>query len=103
MQHIPGLVKVVVRKDFVGVVAETQYQAMVAARQLVVRLECRPYRCRPQEDFFEHMQQQPSKDALSVDSGDVETRACCCRQRSAGAIYLSLSNARFGGRVLCGG
>ena len=29
--------KVVVRKDFVGVVAETQYQAVVAARQLVVQ------------------------------------------------------------------
>jgi len=37
VRNIPGLTKVVVRKDFVGVVAETQYQAVLAARQLVVR------------------------------------------------------------------
>jgi nicotinate dehydrogenase subunit B len=37
VQHIAGLVGVVVRKDFVGVVAETQYAAMLAARQLAVR------------------------------------------------------------------
>ena len=36
VRSIPGLVKVVVRKNFVGVVAETQYQAVVAARQLAV-------------------------------------------------------------------
>ena len=67
----PGLVKVVVRKDFVGVVAETQYQAMLAARQLVVRWNPGP-RLPPQKTFFEHLQKQPSQDTLSVDSGDVE-------------------------------
>jgi nicotinate dehydrogenase subunit B len=70
---LPGLTKVVVRKDFVGVVAETQYQAVVAARQLVVRWNPGPPLA-AQETFFEHMQQQPAQDALSVDSGDVETR-----------------------------
>jgi len=70
-QHLAGLVKVVVRKDFVGVVAETQYQAMLAARQLHVRWNDGP-ELPPQKDFFEHLQGQPSKDTLSVDSGDVE-------------------------------
>ena len=37
VRDVPGLKKVVVRKDFVGVVAETQYQAVLAARQLVVQ------------------------------------------------------------------
>jgi len=70
---LPGLTKVVVRKDFVGVVAETQYQAVVAARGLVVHWNPGPPLA-AQETFFEHMQQQPAHDALSVDSGDVETR-----------------------------
>jgi len=71
VQHIPGLVKVVVRKDFVGVVAETQYAAMLAARQITVRWKDGP-ELPPQKDFFKHLQGQPSKDTLSVDSGDVE-------------------------------
>jgi CO/xanthine dehydrogenase Mo-binding subunit len=71
VQHIAGLVKVIVRKDFVGVVAETQYQAMVAARQLHVRWNDAPD-LPTQKDFFKHLQGQPSKDTLSVDSGDVE-------------------------------
>ena len=71
VQHIGGLLKIVVRKDFVGVVAETQYQAMLAARQLAIRWNDGPA-LPPQKDFFEHLQGQPSKDTLSVDSGDVE-------------------------------
>jgi nicotinate dehydrogenase subunit B len=71
VQHIAGLVKVVVRKDFVGVVAETQYAAMLAARQLAVRWNDGP-QLPPQKDFFEHLGGQSSKDTLSVDSGDVE-------------------------------
>jgi nicotinate dehydrogenase subunit B len=70
---LPGLTKVVVRKDFVGVVAETQYQAVVAERRLVVRWNSGPP-LPAQQTFFEHMQQQPAHDALSVDSGDVETQ-----------------------------
>ncbi len=71
VQHITGLVKIVVRKDFVGIVAETQYEAMLAARQLVVRWNEGP-ELPPQADFFDHIRRQPSKDTLSVDSGDVD-------------------------------
>ena len=70
IQHIPGVSKVVVRKDFVGVVAEAQYEAMLAARQLAVHWNQGP-ELPPQKDFFEHLQRQPSKDTLSVDSRDV--------------------------------
>lgn len=73
IRHIPGLIKTVVRKDFVGVVAETQYQAVLAARELIVRWKAGP-ELPPQGSFFEHLQKQPSHDALSVDSGDVETQ-----------------------------
>jgi len=75
VRDVPGLKKVVVRKDFVGVVAETQYQAVLAARQLVVEWN-HPGNSGPalpaQNTFFEHLQQQPSHDALSVDSQDLD-------------------------------
>ena len=71
VRDLPGLIKVVVRKNFVGVVAETQYQAVLAARQLVVRWNPGPA-LPAQKTFFEHLQQQPSHDALSVDSQDVD-------------------------------
>src|ERR1700722_9224889 len=70
VQHVAGLVKVVVRKDFVGVVAETQYAAVLAARQLAVHWNECP-QLPSQKDFIEHLQGQPSKDTLGVDSGDV--------------------------------
>jgi nicotinate dehydrogenase subunit B len=73
VRDIAGLTKVVVRKDFVGVVAQTQYQAVVAARKLVVRWNPGPS-LPAQKTFFEHLQQQPSHDALSVDSRDVEAQ-----------------------------
>ena len=71
VRDVPGLKKVVVRKDFVGVVAETQYQAVLAARQLVVRWNPGPA-LPAQDTFFEHLRQQPSHDALSVDSQDLD-------------------------------
>jgi CO/xanthine dehydrogenase Mo-binding subunit len=73
VRHLPGLTKVVVRKDFVGVVAETQYQAASAARQLVVQWKAGP-ELPPQTSFFDQLQKQPSNDVLSVDSQDVDTQ-----------------------------
>ena len=66
---IPGVVKVVVRNDFVGVVAETQLAAQRAAEKLVCQWQPGPS-LPPQESFFAFMQNQPSHDELSVDSGD---------------------------------
>jgi nicotinate dehydrogenase subunit B len=73
VDDIPDVVAVVVRKDFVGVVAKTQFGASRAARRLVCRWQPGPA-LPSQETFFEHMQQQPSRDELSVDSGDVADR-----------------------------
>ncbi len=73
VHDLPGLIKVVVRKDFVGVVAQTQYQAAVAARKLVVHWNPGPP-LPAQKSFFEHLQGQAAHDALSVDSGDVEAQ-----------------------------
>jgi CO/xanthine dehydrogenase Mo-binding subunit len=78
VRNIPGLIKVVVRKDFVGVVAETQYQAVLAARQLAVRWNPGPELPR-QDNFFDHLQKQPSHDVLSVDSRDVDTELAAAK------------------------
>jgi CO/xanthine dehydrogenase Mo-binding subunit len=71
VRALPGIVKIVVRKDFVGVVAETQYQATAAARRLSIRWQPGPT-LPPQPSFFARMREQPSHDALAVDSQDVE-------------------------------
>jgi len=78
VKGLPGVIKVVVRKNFIGVVAEKQYQAVVAARQLVVHWKSGP-RLPSQKGFFEYLQKQPSRDTLSVDSGDVERQLAVAR------------------------
>ena len=68
---VPGLVKVVVRKNFVGVVAEKPWQAIQAASKL--QASWTPGIGLPaQAGFYEHLRTQPSRDTLNVDSGDVE-------------------------------
>ncbi len=71
VRQIPGIVKVVVRKDFVGVVAEKQWQAIQAAQLL--KVSWNPgIQLPPQETYFDWLRQQPSRDVLLVDSKDVE-------------------------------
>jgi CO/xanthine dehydrogenase Mo-binding subunit len=70
VRDVAGVVKIVVRKNFVGVVAETQYAAITAARKLVARWNPGPD-LPPQSGFFTNIQKQKSRDDLSVDSGDV--------------------------------
>jgi nicotinate dehydrogenase subunit B len=72
IQHLPGVVKIVVRQNFVGVVADTQYQAATAARELKIRWNPGPD-LPPQKKFFEYLRNQPSRDVLSVASGDVDS------------------------------
>ena len=69
--NVPGLVKVVVRKNFVGVVAEKPWQATQAAAKL--KATWSPGIGLPsQQRFYEHLRTQPSRDTLNVDSGDVD-------------------------------
>ncbi|MGA7503519.1 MAG: molybdopterin cofactor-binding domain-containing protein [Candidatus Sulfotelmatobacter sp.] len=69
--HIPGLIKVVVRNNFVGVVAEKQWQAAQAAEKLKVDWNPGP-ELPPQKNFYEYIRQQPSHDVMLVNSGDVD-------------------------------
>lgn len=71
VRDVPGLVKVVVKQDFVGVVAETRWQALQAAARLRVKWASGPG-LPPQGEFFEWLRRQPSRDTKLVDSGDVD-------------------------------
>ena len=69
--RMPGVVKVVVRKKFVGVVAQKPWQAIQAANKLKVRWSPGTG-LPPQANYYEHLRhQKPTRDTLSVDSGDV--------------------------------
>jgi nicotinate dehydrogenase subunit B len=73
VRGLPGLVQVVVRKNFVGVVADKQAQAVLAAAQLKV-VWTPGTGLPPQEDFYDYIRKQPSRDVLMVDSRDVEQK-----------------------------
>jgi nicotinate dehydrogenase subunit B len=68
---LPGLVKVVVKKNFVGVVAEKPWQAMQAAARLKATWQdgaALP----PHGDLYGWLRAQPSRDAFIVNSQDVD-------------------------------
>jgi nicotinate dehydrogenase subunit B len=69
-QHIRGVIKVVVRQNFVGVVAEKQWQAAQAAQNLKVTWTLGPV-LPAQGNFYDHMRKQPSRDVMLVNSNDV--------------------------------
>ena len=73
VRGMPGLVKVVVRKNFVGVVAKKQWQAEQAARKLKVNWTP-GVALPPQQSFYEYIRKQPSRDVLLVNSRDVEQK-----------------------------
>jgi CO/xanthine dehydrogenase Mo-binding subunit len=72
VSRMPGVLKVVVKGNFVGVVAEKPWQAVQAAAKLQVTWT--PGTGLPnQRTFYEHLRQQKnSRDTLLVDSGDVD-------------------------------
>ena len=73
VQHIPGLIKVVVRKNFIGVVAEKQWEAEQATRNL--KVNWKPGAGLPQQkDFYDYIRKQPSRDAMVVNSKDVDDK-----------------------------
>lgn len=70
--NCPGLIKVVVIGDFVGVVAEREEQAAEAARQL--KVEWRPVIGLPQLDNIEQaLLELPSKQRILLEEGDLDS------------------------------
>jgi len=71
VRSVAGVVKVVVRKNFVGVVAEKPWQAQQAAGRLAARWSAGSG-LPAQSRFYQHLRTQPSRDAFVVNSGDVD-------------------------------
>ena len=72
VRDVQGLVKVVAKKDFVGVVALTPWQALQAARKLKVSWT-KGVGLPGQREVHEHLRRRrPTRDTLLVDSKDVD-------------------------------
>lgn len=70
VRDVPGLVKVVVKKNFIGIVAEKPWQAMQAAAKLKVEWSAGP--SLPSfAQYHESLRKQPSRDTLMVNAPDV--------------------------------
>ncbi len=73
VQQLPGFIKVVVRNNFIGVVAEKQWQAEQAAKNL--KVEWKPgAELPPQSDFYDSMRKQPSREVMLVNSRNVDEK-----------------------------
>ena len=74
IRDLPGIVKVVVNKNFVGVVASKPWQAIQGAEKL--KTTWTPGESLPnQREFYAHLRsQKPSRDTLLVNSQDVDER-----------------------------
>ena len=72
VNQMPGFVKVVVKKNFVGVVAEKKWQAVQISQAL--KVEWSPAPELPKQDtFYDHLRnQKPTRDTMSVNSKDVD-------------------------------
>jgi nicotinate dehydrogenase subunit B len=73
VRELPGIVKVVVKGNFVGVVAQKPWQAMQAAGRLKVNWT-RGTPLSPQADLYSELRKLPARDTLLIDSGDVDAR-----------------------------
>jgi nicotinate dehydrogenase subunit B len=73
VERIPGLIKVVVRNNFVGVVAEKQWQAAQTAEQLNVAWNAAP-ELPSQNTYYDYLRKLPSDDTMVVDSKDVDDK-----------------------------
>jgi nicotinate dehydrogenase subunit B len=73
IRELPGIVKVVVKGNFVGVVAQKPWQAMQGAERLKVSWNQGPV-LSPQAELYAGLRRQPARDTLLVDSGDVDAK-----------------------------
>jgi len=74
VEGMPGLVKVVVKKNFVGIVAEKPWQALQAADKLKVTWTSGSGLMNRAEFYDQLRNVKPTRDILLVDSKDVEQK-----------------------------
>ena len=73
LRDLPGIVKIVVKKNFVGVVAQKPWQALQAASKLKVTWTPGPA-LPDQATFYDYLRHQPSRDTLLADNKDVDAK-----------------------------
>ncbi len=72
LDDVPGVVKVVRQNNFIGVVAEREEQAILAAGKL--KVEWREHAALPpMQDLYKTLRSSPTQDNLLVEQGDLET------------------------------
>jgi nicotinate dehydrogenase subunit B len=86
VRDIPGLVKVMRRGNFIGVVAEREEQAVLAATQLQVKWQERPAYPR-MEELHTFLRSQPTEDTVLVKKVGLE-KAFASAARKLSATYL---------------
>jgi CO/xanthine dehydrogenase Mo-binding subunit len=72
VRDMPGNVRVVTRKNWVGVVADKPFQAIQAAQRLKVQWNPAPAALPAQAKWYEYMRSRPTRDTFTTDSGDVD-------------------------------
>ena len=82
----PGLIRVVIQKDFVGVVCEREEQAIRAAKELRVTWND-PGGVPTYEEFYAQMESQVGQSRLAVNDGDVD-KALAGAAKVLEATYL---------------
>jgi nicotinate dehydrogenase subunit B len=86
VRDIPGLVRVVQRGNFIGVVAEGEEQAIQAAQQLKVEWQETPVYPRMQ-DLYTALRSQPTEDSVLVEQGDLEKAFAGAAQQVHATYY----------------
>ncbi len=71
VQAMAGKPKVVVKKNFIGVVADTEWQAVQAANTLDVTWSTAPA-LPAQDTYYATMRKMPARDSFTVNTGDVD-------------------------------
>jgi nicotinate dehydrogenase subunit B len=87
VRGMPGFVKVVTRKNFVGVVCEKPWQAIQAAGKLKATWTA-GIGLPAQKDFHEGMRTMPARDGVIVDSRDVDAVLSSSAKTVLKATYL---------------
>jgi nicotinate dehydrogenase subunit B len=86
VKNIPGLIRVVQRGNFIGVIAEREEQAIQAARQLKVEWQETSVYPRMQ-DLYSALRSQPTQDSVLVEQGDFEKAFAGAAQQLHATYY----------------
>ena len=100
---MPGVVKVVVKNNFVGVVAEKPWQAIQAAAKLKATWTAGRRTCRAHGDFHDYLRnQKPTRDTFVVNSKDVDEKLASAATVVKATYLLSVSDARVDRQLVRG-